>query len=94
VIILYVDNIQYFGESFNNILDIERQSKQIFKITNIRDIIFYFEMNIHYDKKVGICYFNQSKYIEQMLKLYYYINIKTALTPMRIDAKFIKEIEN
>jgi hypothetical protein len=58
VIILYVDNIQYFGESFNDILDIERQLEQIFKMTNTGDIIFYLGINIHYNKEVDICYFN------------------------------------
>jgi hypothetical protein len=58
VVILYVDDIQYFGESFNDIFDIERQLEQIFKITNIRDIIFYLGMNIYYDREIDICYFN------------------------------------
>jgi hypothetical protein len=94
IIILYVDDIQYFGESLNNIFDIERQLEQIFKITNTGDIIFYLGMNIYYDREAGICHLNQSNYIEQMLKLYYYINIKTASIYMRIDPKFTKEIEN
>jgi hypothetical protein len=63
-------------------------------MTNTGDVIFYLGMNIYYDKKTGICQFNQSKYIEQMLKLYHYTDIKTAPIFMRIDAKLIKEIEN
>jgi hypothetical protein len=94
VVILYIDDIQYFGESFNNILDIERQLKQIFKIINTGDVTFYLGMNIYYNRETNIYYFNQSNYIEQMLKLYHYTDIKTAFTFMRVDAKFIKEIEN
>jgi hypothetical protein len=94
VVILYVDDIQYFGESLNNIFDIERQLEQIFKITNTGNVIFYLGMNIYYNKEIGIYHLNQSKYIEQMLKLYHYTDIKTASTPMRIDAKLTKEIEN
>jgi hypothetical protein len=80
MIILYVDNIQYFGESLNNIFDIEYQLEQIFKMTNTGDIIFYLGMNIYYDREAGIYHFNQSNYIEQMLKLYHYTDIKTAPT--------------
>jgi hypothetical protein len=58
VIILYIDNIQYFGESLNNILDIERQLEQIFKITNIEDITFYLGMNIYYNREADIYHFN------------------------------------
>jgi hypothetical protein len=58
VIILYVDNIQYFGESLNNIFDIEYQLEQIFKITNTEDVTFYLGINIHYNKKADICYLN------------------------------------
>jgi hypothetical protein len=94
VVILYVDDIQYFGESLNNIFDIERQLEQIFKITNTGNVIFYLGMNIYYNKEIGIYHLNQSKYIEQMLKLYHYTDIKITPTSIRVDVKFTKEIEN
>jgi hypothetical protein len=63
-------------------------------MTNTGNVNYYLEINIYYNKKIGICHFNQSKYIEQILKLYHYTNIKTASTLIRVDAKLTKEIEN
>src|SRR5216117_1988686 len=85
VVTLYIDDVQYFGESLDEILDIERKLKKTFKMTNTGTTNFYLRMNIHYNRKAGIYHLNQSTYIERIIRLYNYTNLKLAFTPMRVD---------
>ena len=93
MVTLYIDDVQYFDESLDEILDIERKLKETFKMTNTGITNFYLGMNIHYDRKTGICHLNQSTYIERIIRFYNYINLKLAPTPMRVDAKLVKKTE-
>jgi hypothetical protein len=39
----------------------------------------------------GMLHLNQSKYVNTIIKLYDYVDLKPAPTPMKIDANLVKE---
>jgi hypothetical protein len=48
-------------------------------------------MDVHYDQAKGMLHLNQSKYVNTIIKLYGYVDMKSAPTPMRVDANLVKE---
>jgi hypothetical protein len=63
-------------------------------MTNMGDSNYYFGMNLHYDRVNEILHLDQSKYVEQIIKLYGYQDLKPAPTPMKTDANLIKKINH
>jgi hypothetical protein len=64
IITLYVNDIQYFGQSLDEILDIEKQMAETFNMTNQGEINYYLDIKIEYNKEKGVCHLNQARYIE------------------------------
>jgi hypothetical protein len=52
---------------------------------------YYLGMDIYYDQAKGMLYFNQLKYVNTIIKLYGYVDMKSALILMRVDANLVKE---
>jgi hypothetical protein len=60
-------------------------------MTNGGNTNYYFGMDVHYDQAKGMFHFNQSKYVNTIIKLYGYVDMKPALTLIRVDANLVKE---
>jgi hypothetical protein len=60
------------GASLDEIKAVEQQLAETFKMTNIGDSNYYLGMDLHYDRANGILHLDQSKYVEQIIKLYGY----------------------
>jgi hypothetical protein len=60
-------------------------------MTNGGNTNYYFNMNVHYDQAKGIFYLNQLKYVNTIIKLYGYVNMKSVPIPIRVDANLVKE---
>jgi hypothetical protein len=91
VISLYVDDIQYMGAILDEILKVESQLAATFHMTNGGNTNYYLGMDVHYDQAKGMLHLNQSKYVNTIIKLYGYVDMKPAPTPMRVDANLVKE---
>jgi hypothetical protein len=91
VISLYVDDIQYISAILDEILKVKSQLAATFHMTNGDNTNYYLGINMHYDQAKGLLHLNQSKYVNTIIKLYGYINIKSAPTPMRVDANLVKK---
>jgi hypothetical protein len=79
------------GAILNKILKVESQLAATFHMTNNGNTNYYLGIDVHYDQAKGMLYLNQSKYVNTIIKLYGYVNMKSALTPMRVDANLVKE---
>jgi len=60
-------------------------------MTNGGNTNYYLNMDVHYDQTKGMLYLNQSKYVNTIIKLYDYIDMKSAPTLIRIDVNLVKE---
>ena len=79
------------GASLDEIKAVKQQLAETFKMTNMGDSNYYLGMDLHYDRANEILHLDQSKYVEQIIKLYGYQDLKPAPILMRIDANFTKE---
>jgi hypothetical protein len=70
---------------------VESQLTDIFYMINNGNTNYYLSMDVHYDQAKGIFYFNQSKYVNTIIKLYGYVDVKSALIFIKIDANLVKE---
>jgi hypothetical protein len=52
---------------------------------------YYLGINMHYDQAKDMLHLNQSKYVNTIIKLYGYVDMKPAPTPMKVDANLVKE---
>ncbi len=49
IITLYVDNIQYFGELLEDIINFKKSLEESFKITYPSKLTLYLEINVYYN---------------------------------------------
>ncbi len=56
ILVLYVDDLLYFGETEERIQEMEAVLVKEFVITNLGESNYYLEMNVDYDRTKGICY--------------------------------------
>jgi hypothetical protein len=75
----------------DEILKVESQLAATFHMTNGGNTNYYLGMDVHYDQAKGMLHLNQSKYVNTIIKLYNYVDMKSAPTPIRVDANFVKE---
>jgi hypothetical protein len=64
---------------------------EAFNMTNQGETNYYLGIKIEYNREKGECHLNQARYIEQIIKLYGYQDLKPAPTPMKTDAKLTKK---
>ena len=79
------------GAILDEILKIKSQLAAIFHMTNSGNTNYYFGMDVYYDQIKSMFHLNQSKYVNTIIKLYGYVDIKPAPIFMRVDANLIKE---
>jgi hypothetical protein len=79
------------GAILDEILKVESQLADIFYMTNSGNTNYYLGMDIHYNQAKGMLHLNQSKYVNTIIKLYDYVDLKLALISMRVDANLVKE---
>jgi hypothetical protein len=48
-------------------------------------------MDVHYNQAKDMLYLNQSKYVNTIIKLYDYVDLKLAPILIKIDANLVKE---
>jgi hypothetical protein len=58
IIIFYIDDIHYMGESLNEIKKLEELLAKIFKMSNFGDSKMYLRIDIDYNQSQQICHFN------------------------------------
>jgi hypothetical protein len=91
VISLYVDDIQYMGAILDEILKVESQLAVTFHMTNGGNTNYYLGMDVYYDQAKGMFHLNQLKYVNTIIKLYGYVDMKSAPTFIRVDANLVKK---
>src|SRR6266536_2367271 len=64
---------------------------ETFNMTNQDERNYYLKIKVEYDRTNSKCHLNQERYINQIIKLYVYQNLKTAPTLIKTDAKHTKE---
>ncbi len=56
ILILYVDDLLYFGETEERIQEMEATLAKEFVMTNLGESNYYLGMNMDYDRTKGICH--------------------------------------
>ncbi len=56
ILVLYMDDILYLGETEERILKLETVLIEEFVMTNLGESNYYLRMNVDYDRTKGICH--------------------------------------
>ena len=60
-------------------------------MTNGDNTNYYLGMNVYYDQAKDMFHLNQLKYVNTIIKLYGYVDMKPAPISIRVDANLVKE---
>ena len=90
-LVIYVDDIILFTNNMESKNYIKDELKKQFKIKDLGDINYYIGIHVERDRKKGVIYLDQKKYIHEVLNKYGMSDCKSVKTPIDSSTKF-KEI--
>ena len=90
ILALYVDDLLYFSDSEERIIQLEAELAKEFVVTNLEESNYYLGMNVAYDRTNKTCHLHQTKYINQIVAQSGLEPLKPVKTPMQVGLKLTK----
>lgn len=93
-VLLYVDDILYFGSNDSDILQLKITLNKEFKMKDMGLISSFLGINVKQDIETGVTELDQSSYLKSILKRFNMENCKDMLTPMdpNINTKIFENL--
>lgn len=88
---IYVDDILIFTNNQNMKSHVKAELHKKFKMKDLGDLCYCIGIHIERDRKNGIIYLDQRKYIMEVLQKYGMSDCKTVKTPMDVNTKFYEK---
>lgn len=87
-VLLFVDDLLYFGCNKNQVIDFKNSICKNFKMKDLGLASNYLGINIKQDLENYVTVINQKKYLLKLLDVYQMSNCKSVCTPMEQNFNF------